>query len=279
MSLSVLVDMVRERLTQAAVPGLPPVDALAPAASGDVPRVTVSVDDAVPGFRGLGQAPAPPQRGALRVDVALDLADPVLHLGGEDVPLLSTNRRVLQLPHGAVVREAGDDLPPFTATDLSVRRGATTFAPVHQAPAAGQVQLDIPSGALTFPSPLAATGTLELGYFVGLWEVRVERFTATVHLDVAHDDADEHAALTAAVEDALAADQWPAGSGVRSIEQTSVSAATVIAGLPAANRTRRLSFHVDVERIDPVIRTSGGPITSIEVPIQPFGEEMEISHE
>jgi hypothetical protein len=277
-TLSTLVGMVREQLVAAAIADLPPVDAVAPAVPADVPRVTVSSAEAVPGQRGLGRVPAAPLHGALRVDTVIDLADPVLHLPGEDVPLLSANRRVLQLPHGAIVRQDGSDLPPYTSSDLLVQRGATTFSPVHTAPAAGQVQLDLQTGALTFPSPLGATGPLQLGYFVGLWEVQVERFTATLFVDISHDDAAAHETLTQAVERALTA-SWPPSRGVRTIDALAVSAAVPLPGLPAGNRTRRLTYRVDVERIEPLVQTSGGPIRSIEVPIAPFGEEMEIHHE
>jgi hypothetical protein len=277
-TLSALVGMVRDQLAAAAIADLPPVDALAPATPAEVPRITVSAAEAVSGQRGLGRVPAAPFHGALRVDTAIDLADPVLHLPGEDVPLLSGNRRVLQLPHGAVVKEDGTDLPPYMQSDLLVQRGATAFTPVHAAPAAGQVQLDIPSGALTFPSPLAATGVLQLGYFIGLWEVQVERFAATLFVDISHDDAAAHEALTQAVERALTA-PWPPSRGVRTIDALAVSAAAPLSGLPAGHRSRRLTYRVDVERIEPLVQTSGGPIRSIEIPIQPFGEEMEIHHE
>ena len=66
---------------------------------------------------------------------------------------------------------------------------------------------------------------------------------------------------------------------MRSIEPVAVSAAVPVAGLPPANRTRRLTYAVAVERIEPLVRTSGGPIRSIEIPIHPFGEGMEIHHE
>jgi hypothetical protein len=277
-TLSALVGMVREQLVAAAITDLPTVDALTPAVPAEVPRVTVSVTEAVPGQRGLGRVPAAPFHGALRVDTTVDLADPVLHLPGEDVALLSTDRLVLQLPHGAVVKEDGTDLPPYTTADLLVRRGATTFVPVHAAPGAGQVQLDVPSGALTFASPLAATGLLELGYFVGLWEVQVERFAATLVVDVSHDDAIALATLSEAVERALTA-PWPPSRGVRTIDPLAVSAAAPLPGLPAGHRTRRLTYRVDVERIEPLVHTSGGPIRRIEIPIQPFGEEVEIHHE
>lgn len=267
MPLSSVVTLVAERLAAAAIPELPPVDELAPAAPADLPRITVSVLDATSALRSLGEVPGPPQTGALRVDTRVDLADPVLHLPDEQVTLLSADRRVLQIPHGGVVRADGSDEPPFGPGDLLVRRGATTFTPVHAPPTAGQVQLDIAAGTLTFPDPLPGTGTVELGYFVGLWEVRVERFAATMLVDVAHTVPADHADLTAAVEDALARPQWPRGSAMRSIEPTALSASTQIPGLPDA-RTRRLSYRVDVERIEPVITTSGGPIRLVDVPVR-----------
>jgi len=267
MPLSSVVAMVAGRLAAAGIAGLPPVDATSPAATTDLPRITVSVGDAVPAARGLGEVPGPPQTGALRVTTAVDLADPVLRISGETVELLSGDRRTLQLPHGGVVRADGTDAPPFTTGDLTVVRGATTFTPTHDTPSAGQVRLDIASGALTFASPLPGTGTVQLGYFVGLWEITVERFAATMFVDVAHDDPDAHAPLVEAVEAALARDAWPAAAGMRSIQPVALSAASPITGLPVASRTRRLTYRVDVERIEPVIRTSGGPIVTVDVPV------------
>jgi len=267
MPLSSVVSMVTERLAAASIADLPTVDALVPAVAADLPRITVSVADAVPAVRGLGEVPGPPQTGALHVTTAVDLADPILRLASETVELLSSDRRVLQLPHGGVVRSDGSETPPFSTSDLTVRLGATTFTPTQQAPAGGQVRLDIAAGALTFANPLPASGTLDLGYFIGLWEIRVERFAATMFVDVAHHDLDAHQVLTEAVEFALARDQWPATAGMRSIQPVALSAASVIPGLAAGSRTRRLTFRVDVERIEPVIRASGGPITVIDVPV------------
>jgi hypothetical protein len=267
MPLSSVVTMVAERLTSAGIDNLPPVDAIAPATTTEVPRITVSVADAVPAARGLGEVPGPPQTGALRIATAVDLADPVLRISGETVDLLSGDRRTLQLPHGAVVRADGTDTPPFTTTDLTVVRGATTLTPTHDAPVAGQVRLDITSGALTFPSPLPATGTVQLGYFVGLWEITAERFAATMFVDVAHDDRDVHTPLLEAVEAALALEAWPAAAGMRSIQPVALSAVSAIPGLPVASRTRRLTYRVEVERIEPVVRTSGGPIVTVDVPV------------
>jgi len=282
MALSSLVSALAAQIA-AAVEDPPDVGTAPASAVGDLPRVTVSVESATAAMRSVGQVPGPIQTGALRVDVVIDLADPVLHLAGEDVPLLSSNRRTFQLPHGSVVRAAGDDLPPFTGSDLRVRVGATTFTPVHDAPAAGQVALDIASGALTFPNPLPASGTIELGYFVGTWEVRVERFAATAHLDVSTASQADLDTLVPAIERALNPLAFATGSGVRRIEPVALSSATTITGLPPAARRQRLTYQVDFELIEPIIPTSGGPIRRIDVTIQspvgqtPTGENFTIT--
>lgn len=257
----------------------PPEVGTAPAlAVGDLPRISVSIESATAAMRSVGQVPGPIQTGALRIETEIDLADPVLHLGGEDVALLSPNRRTFQLPHGSIVRAGGDDLAPFSGSDLLVRVGATTFTPVHATPSTGQVALDIASGALTFPNPLPATGTIELGYFVGTWEVRVERFAATVHLDVATASQASLDALVPEIERSLHPLAFTPQSGVRRIEPIAFASATTISGLPTAARRQRLSYQVDFELIEPIIPTSGGPIRRIDVTIQtPFGENFTIT--
>jgi len=272
MALSSLATAIAARIA-AGVEAPPPVGSAPVNVSADVPRVTVSIESATVGMRSIGQIPGPIRTGALRVDVQIDLADPVLHLADENVALLSPNRRTFQLPHGSIVRAGGDDLAPFASGDLLVRVGATTFAPVHTAPSPGQVQLDIASGSLTFPNPLPASGTIELGYFVGAWEVRVERFAATVHLDVAAASQADLDALTPAIERALNPQAFSVASGVRRIEPVALSSASTIPGLPAAVRRQQLTYQVDFELIEPIIPTSGGPIRRIDVTIHiPFGE-------
>jgi hypothetical protein len=263
MPLSSLIAALREHVADT-VAGAPPVGSEAPAAAGDIPRITVSLEDVVPSIRGLGAFPSPPLTGALRVDTTVDLANPVLDLPGERVELLPGDRRTLQLPHGAVVRASGDDTPPYATADLLVRLGETTFAPVHEAPTATQVQLDIPSGALTFANPLPATGTLELGYFVGTWDVRVERFKATVHLDMAATTAAALETLSEAVETALAPERAGA-RGFRTIEPRALSSAAPIPGIAGAHRSQRLTYAVEFESIEPVIPSSGGPIQVVDV--------------
>jgi hypothetical protein len=263
MPLFSLIAALREHIA-ATVPAAPPVGSEAPAAAAEIPRITVSLEDVVPSIRGLGAFPSAPLTGALRVETTVDLADPVLDLSDEDVALLSPDRRTLQLPHGAVVRASGDDTPPYGTGDLRVRLGGTTFSPVHQTPTATQVQLDIPSGALTFANPLPAAGTLELGYFVGIWDVRVERFKATVHLDMAATSAAALETLSGALETTLVPERLSA-RGFRTIEPRALSTATPIAGIAGAHRSQRLTYAVEFESIEPVIPSSGGPIRVVAV--------------
>jgi hypothetical protein len=261
---SSLIAALRDHLADT-VPSPPPLGSAVPVVAADVPCITVSLEDIVPAVRGLGSVPSPPLEGALRVETAVELADPILHTPAEEVELLSQDRRTLQLPNGAVVRASGDAVPPYGTGDLLVRIGMTTFTPVHQPPGATEVQLDIPSGALTFADPLPATGTLQLGYFVGLWDVRVERFAATVHLDVAAADAAATETLSTTVEAALAPDLGVQEAGFRRLEPVALSAAAPIPGLAGAQRSRRLTYAAEFELIEPVIPSSGGPIRIVDV--------------
>ena len=261
----------------AQVANAPPVGTAPPVAPGDLPLVTVSIEAAMPAMRSVGQIPGPVETGALRVDVEIDLADATLHLPGETVALLSADRRTLQIPHGSVVRASGDDTPPFTGADLLVRVGTTTFSPVHTTPTAGQVNLDITSGVLTFLNPLPTTGTIELGYFIGTWEVRVERFAATTHLDVATASQAAMQTLVPQIEAALSPQRIAVETGIRRIEPLALSGATQITGLPTSARRQRLTYQIDFERVEPITHTSGGPIRRIDVHIQPFGENFTIT--
>ena len=67
--------------------------------------------------------------------------------------------------------------------DITVVRSGTTLTPVEGPPGAGEVQVLPDTGQLRFPSPLAATGTLVIGYFVGEWEVRTARYQGTLSLE------------------------------------------------------------------------------------------------
>ena len=184
MGLTSVVDAIAAHLAASLPPPAPAVGPAQPATGADLPAVAISVTRAEQPLPALGRTPASVMTGALRVETSIDLADPVLHLPGEDVSLLSPDRRVVHLPHGSVVRADGIGEHPFGAGDLLVRVGATTFPPVAGVPSAAQVQLDPQAGILRFLDPLPAGGNLELGYFIGAWEVRTERHQGEVEVEV-----------------------------------------------------------------------------------------------
>src|ERR1700704_2409593 len=101
-----------------------------PAVLADLPAVVASVSNATRPVRSLGRVPGPIVEGALRVTTSIDLANPSVRFGGESIPLLSPDRRTLQIPHGSIVRSDGLAALPFTTADLTVTLGATTFTPV-----------------------------------------------------------------------------------------------------------------------------------------------------
>ncbi len=268
MGLTAVVDAIAAHLAATLPPPTPAVGPAQPATSADLPAVAISVTRAEQPLPALGRTPASVMTGALRVTTTIDLADPVLHLPGEDVSLLSPDRRVVHLPHGSVVRADGIGEHPFGAGDLLVRVGATTFPPVAGAPTAAQVQLDPQAGILQFLNPLPAAGTMELGYFIGAWEVRTERHQGEVELEVFAASGAAAADLSAGVDAVLTRDPIPVATGLRRVEPLGLGPITVppaVLGLVATTRTRVLRYRFSFERIDPVIQTSGGPIIRVDV--------------
>lgn len=273
MGLSSIVDALRTHLL-AALPSPPAlIGAVLPATAGDLPTIVASLGGAIVPGRSLGSVPGPVMEGALRISSPIDLANPKVDVAGESVPLLSGDRRTLQIPHGSVVRADGSADLPFATTDILVKLGATTFTPVAPPPAsATAVGLDPAAGTLTFRDPLPATGTVELGYFVGAWEVRAERFKAALSLQVFAASATAVEALSRDVEAALALERFPGASGFRSVNAVAIGS---IGGIttPTGAFSRLLEYAVDFENIEPVILGAGGPIRQIAVtgvPPEPF---------
>ena len=183
MALPTLFDRVRQHLDTSLVPTPPLIGAGYPIAAEELPAVTISIAEVTERLRGIGRLPAPTLTGALRIDTSLDLANPVVSFGDEEVRLLSDDRRVVQLANGPLVRADGTATQPWGLADITVVRSGTTLTPVEGAPGAGEVQVLPDTGQLRFPAALAASGTLVLGYFVGEWEVRTARYQGTLSLE------------------------------------------------------------------------------------------------
>jgi hypothetical protein len=250
------------------------IGAVTPATNAELPAITASITEAVRPVPSLGRVPGPVMAGALRVNTSVSLAQPTLTIGDETVQLLSADRRTLQLPHGSVVRADGLADFPFSVADLSVRLGPQTFTPVAGPPAsATDVQLDPAAGTAVFRDPLPATGALLLGYFVGAWEVRSERFKAGLSLEVFGSTAAAVQTLSDQVEQALEPHRIPPEIGIRSLEPVALGpiGPRAVSGGAVG---RRIDYAVDFEHIEPLILTGGGPITSIHVSGHPGTEQF-----
>jgi hypothetical protein len=250
MAATALLSALANHLASVLTAPVPPIGPVQPAADEDLPAVAVSLEDVEPTLVAIGRTPAAVRTGALRVDTSIDLADPVLRLPGETVTLLSPDRRLLQLPHGGVVRADGGDQPPFGPTDVVITRGGTTFTPVG---------VDPVTGAVTFGEALPPTGTLALRYFVGTWEAAVERHAGLLTLDAYAATAADALSLSDRLVDALGR-----GAGVPGLHRLDLTAAgpVVPAGFGTARR-RSLTYRFDFEREVATVQTSGGPIRSV----------------
>ncbi len=276
MSLSHFIDAMAAHLAATITPAPALVGGTSPTTANDLPAIVLAVADAISPHPGVGRTPSGPVEGALRVSTQVDLADPVLHDAGGDVALLSADRRTLHLPHGGVVRADATTGLPFAATDLRVAVGATTIALVPAPPGAGQASIDPDAGILSFGSPLAATGRLSLGYFVGQWDVEIERFAGEVEVDVVAADAQAVDALTRQVEVTLSPASWRGIAGLGDLQPIALGRIGPPDPSAGPGRRRTLTYHFDFERITPVIRTSGGPIRTVAVTVGGFGETFTI---
>ena len=146
-----------------------------------------------------------------------------------------------------------------------VRRGNTTFTPVAGPPGPTEVQLDPIAGTLGFASALPNTGTVQLEAFVGTWDETVERFRSQLAVDVYADSVSGVDDLSRACRRRARAGARPATTGLRTVEPIDLGPIDLVATIAPGTRHRRLTYDVDFEHVEAVVRTSGGPIASIGV--------------
>jgi hypothetical protein len=258
MSLDRVIDPLASRL--ATVLGSVEVGDVAPAAAADLPRVVLSLEHAQQALVGIGRLPRGTRTGALRRSTTVDLADPVLDLGGGNaLQLLSADRRTLTLPHGPVVRADGTADLPFDDADVSADDGEP-FTLVDAAPTGREVRVDPMQGTLTFGDPLPNTGSLEVSYHVGQWDTVTTRVQGLLTVQVTAATAD---AVSSTARDVARALDAPAlGSSTVPVSWGPV----VPAGIEESDaRSQVMTFHLDAELEDPVLTTGGGVIAQVTV--------------
>ena len=266
--LSRFADALREYLGEALDPRPASIGGGYPVLAVELPAVSMSFSEVSGRLNGLGAVPGPVMTGALQIETSLDLAHPAAAFPEGEVELLSPDRLVLQLPHGAIVRADGTPAPPFGPDDLRVALGGTAFTVVNHPPGAGEVEPEPETGELRFGAPLPATGTLELAYLVGTWEVRAARYQGELTLELFAESVAGVEELSRRLEAALEEQQQPPIRGLKSLAPRSWGPVVVVAGVGQGrrgSRSRALRYAFDYELVEPVVRTAGGPIARVEV--------------
>lgn len=268
--------------------GLPAasVGGAVPALASELPALALSMTGVTQARAGVGNRPRPTQRQALRIAVELDVAAPFV-VDGETVPLISDGGRVLILPTGPLVRPSGDD-PPLAAGELVITIDGHAVDFATGTPGPGEFAID-PAAATTlgfgdpdragvvrFGTPLT-TGTLRAVYHVGQWDLTATRFRGELRVDVFAASAAAVDTLSRGVADALAGSP-DAGPG-RFYELTPSSWGP-IAAAPApltAARTRALTYRLDYELEEPLIRTAGALISRVKVHTLPPDQDFDVT--
>ncbi len=262
MTLAAVVDHLTERLVDGLGTG-PAVGDTAPE-TATLPAVTLAIGEVTNRLAGVGRVPRGTRDGALAVTIAVDLANPVLDLGGgETLVLVPADRRSLVLPHGPLVRADGTPDDPFTGADLTVRDVAT-WAVVAAPPAGRQVRPDVDAGLLHFGEALPSTGTLQVGYFIGLWDTTVTRFQGRLEVRMTADRADLPA-LTRKVADLLSRPD----AALRLAPLSWGSTTRPPPGeLAAAARGQELTYLFDAEVEQALLTSGGGVIADVAVTLR-----------
>jgi hypothetical protein len=259
MTLAVIVDHLTDRLADGLGAGTTVGDA-GPETSA-LPAVTLAIADVTNRLVGIGRVPRGTRTGALEVSIDVDLANPVLDLGGgETLLLVPADRRSLVLPHGPLVRADGTPDDPFTTTDLQVR-DTGNWAVVAAAPTGKQVRPDVDAGLLRFGQALPNTGTLKVTYFIGLWDTTVSRFQGRVDVLVSA-DRDDLSALTRRVADVLSTPDPAIRLAPLSWGHTTRPPAGELT--PQA-RGQELAYLFDAEVEQPLLTSGGGVIADVAV--------------
>lgn len=263
MSLDRVVDLLASRLSAALGAGTR-VDDVAPAEPADLPCVVVSLDAVRSNLVGVGRVPRGTRTGALTLRADIDLADPVLDLGdGEQLTLLSADRRTLTLPHGPLVAADGTQGGPLGPGDVTADDG-NPFTVVTTDPTGRRVRADADEGTLHFGSALATAGTLTVTYHVGQWDVVTFRAQGELGLDVTATTVAGVRTTSRTMASALAADLSDDASKLR---VSPLAWGPVTSGTldDTVVRSQRLSFGLDAEVVDPILTTGGGVITHVAV--------------
>jgi hypothetical protein len=264
------LDAMRARLVAAPfVPNVPAghVGAVVPNAAADLPAIVLSLDETTRIRVGLGER-SELMTGALPVRATIDLASPFLPTD-PTFSLVDAPRTHVVIPHGGLVLGDGSDaLDPLSPTDCDVLLDGNPVDIVPGAPGPNEVQVDPVVGQLTFGTPLPNAGTLEVDYFLGQWERRVERASGVLRVDACAATGADAERLGADVVRRLLPDPTAAPDPnllALSLTELSRVVARPAPPSPATFFRRRARFAFDYQLPVDRVESSGGVIRRIPI--------------
>jgi hypothetical protein len=257
------LDALQVRLTAAGLTPVPKaIGVVEPGNAASLPALVLSIDETSPARTGIGGLTRT-MTGALSTKASINLANPVLATD-PTFRLLDPTRKQLILPHGGLVRVDGT-AGPIGSGDATVRLGPGVRPVVLSAPTGAQVTVDAAVGKLTFATALPAAGQLQVTYFIGQWEQRVEHIAGILRIDVCGASATDTATLSEAALDALAVGTAGSIPGVSLLAPKAVSAIGPEESAQGNLRRRTLRFAFDYERLIDRPDASGGIISRIPI--------------
>jgi hypothetical protein len=289
MSLGTVVERVADQLRNSLAAPPARIGGAVPLAASEVPAIVLSLDQVSEVSAGIGNVPRPSRREPLEIITVIDLANPVVRVGDEDVLLVSDGGQVVQIPHGPLVHADGAPVPPpLTASDVGARLDATELTLVAGPPGPGEFSLDpaaaaalgyaepATAGVLRFGTPLT-TGSLRLRYVIGEYEVSTTRHRGELRVDVYE--------TTPAAVDVLSA---AVGASLQPRAAASLGRVYALAPVrwgviepPLANlgttRSRSITFRFDLELETRVIPAAGGVIRRVQATLAaPLDEQFQV---
>ena len=269
-ALQTLISSLAQFLDAQVTTGLTTVGPVHPYLVAELPAVTMTLTDLSCTRVGVGGNPSNLVKGALLMELSLDLANPVITFpDSESVNLLAADRLSLRMPHTPLVDRDGATPEYLSGDDLTVALNGTPFTVVPSEPVAGECRLAPTGGILEFGEPLADTGTLAVQYRVGQWEAETTRCTGLLQMDIFASGAEGTEQLSNEVSLALAGNPQTIAKGLTRL--TPVRWGAIVRSTYPKGHTmaRTLQYGFTFDHEQPRISTGGGPIRIIDTAMGP----------
>jgi len=269
-ALQALISSLAQFLDARVTTGLTTVGPVQPYVVAEIPAVTITLAKLTCAKVGVGGNPSNLLSGALAVELNLALSNPVITFpNNETVDLLEADRLSLRMPHSPLVDREGVTPEYLNEDDLTVTLNGTPLTVVQSTPSTNQCRL-APAGAmLEFGTPLPATGTLVIQYFIGQWEAETTRCAGMLQFDIFASGAAGTEQLSNEVSLALAENPQTIAKGLTRLSPVRWGAIQRPRYPKGQTMARSLQYGFTFDHEQAKISTGGGPIRIIDTAIGP----------